>query len=341
MIEVRRPPGDALVVIDGTSGAGGLPLDPDAGGRLLLRAAEELRLRRRPVAGAAEPGRARAGAADRGLRALHPGVPLAHRRARQLAQGPDGQHAGDRDALPARRAARLDARARRTRVVRGPHARILRAPVWLGGALRSRHPIRVRSAAALARGRDGRFRRVGRRRGARRHAARERDRRRRALPQARTQPAARRDVPLDRARRRARADGLHRLGAGADAARERAGAGARGRGGAGDRAAARALRGRDRVRLVGGGARGADRRVRRDPRALGDAADRRADRARRAPADHRARRGRRGQRRRRRRRRGAGSSSRTRRSRTSSPPRSTRWRCCWRSRATSRRRTPR
>ncbi len=29
MIEVRRPPGDALVVIDGTSGAGGLPLDPE------------------------------------------------------------------------------------------------------------------------------------------------------------------------------------------------------------------------------------------------------------------------------------------------------------------------
>ena len=28
MIDVRRPPGDALVVIDGTSGAGGLPLDP-------------------------------------------------------------------------------------------------------------------------------------------------------------------------------------------------------------------------------------------------------------------------------------------------------------------------
>ena len=29
MIEVRRPPGDALVVVDGTSGAGGLPLDPE------------------------------------------------------------------------------------------------------------------------------------------------------------------------------------------------------------------------------------------------------------------------------------------------------------------------
>ena len=43
--------------------------------------------------------------------------------------------------------------------------------------------------------------------------ARERDRRRRALPQARPQPAAGRDVPGGRARRRRGADGLRRLGA--------------------------------------------------------------------------------------------------------------------------------
>ena len=54
------PPGagEALVLIDATSGAGGLPVDVVAGRRLLLRAAEGLRLRRRAVAGAAEPGRA-------------------------------------------------------------------------------------------------------------------------------------------------------------------------------------------------------------------------------------------------------------------------------------------
>ena len=52
--------GDALVLIDATSGAGGLPVDVAPGRRLLLRAAEVLRLRRRAVARAAQPGRDRA-----------------------------------------------------------------------------------------------------------------------------------------------------------------------------------------------------------------------------------------------------------------------------------------
>ena len=69
MAPVVRPAGagEALVLIDATSGAGGLPVDVAAGRRLLLRAAEELRRRRRPVAGAAEPGRA---GADRRARRL-------------------------------------------------------------------------------------------------------------------------------------------------------------------------------------------------------------------------------------------------------------------------------
>ena len=46
----------------------------------------------------------------------------------------------------------------------------------------------------------------------RRHAARQRDRRRRALPQAGAQPAAHRHVPRRRAGRRAGAHGVHRLG---------------------------------------------------------------------------------------------------------------------------------
>ncbi len=52
MCPVRRPAGaddDALVLVDATSGAGGLPVDLDRGRRLLLRAAEVLRLRRRAV----------------------------------------------------------------------------------------------------------------------------------------------------------------------------------------------------------------------------------------------------------------------------------------------------
>ena len=71
--------------------------------------------------------------------------------------------------------------------------------------------VRRRPRAALARRRHDRLRRRGRRGRSRVDAARERHRRRRALPQARAQPAADRDVPRDRDRRRAGADGLRRL----------------------------------------------------------------------------------------------------------------------------------
>ena len=54
-----------------------------------------------------------------------------------------------------------------------------------------------------------RLRRRGRRRGRRRRAAGQRDRRHRAVPQARAQPAAHRHVPGDRARRRRLAVRLH------------------------------------------------------------------------------------------------------------------------------------
>ena len=53
MAPVRRVAGaddGALVLVDATSGAGGLPVDISRDRRLLLRAAEVLRLRRRPVA---------------------------------------------------------------------------------------------------------------------------------------------------------------------------------------------------------------------------------------------------------------------------------------------------
>ena len=58
MAPVQRVEGadeGALVLVDATSGAGGLPVDVDRGRRLLLRAAEVLRLRRRPVAGRVLP----------------------------------------------------------------------------------------------------------------------------------------------------------------------------------------------------------------------------------------------------------------------------------------------
>lgn len=72
-------------------------------------------------------------------------------------------------------------------------------------------PVRHRRRAPLERRRDHRLRRLGGRLGDLGRAPRERRRRHRALPQAGPQPAARRDLHRDRARRCARADGEHRL----------------------------------------------------------------------------------------------------------------------------------
>ena len=92
----RPGSGDALVLIDATSGAGGLPLDAaqadvyyfapqkcfaaDGGLWLaLLSPAAQERIAR-----------------DRGVRPLDPGLPEPRDGARQQPQGPDVQHAGDR-----------------------------------------------------------------------------------------------------------------------------------------------------------------------------------------------------------------------------------------------------
>src|SRR5205807_9362274 len=66
--------------------------------------------------------------------------------------------------------------------------------------------------------RDDRLRRRGRRGRARGDAAGQRDRGRRALPQARPKPAAGRDVPCGRDGRRAGPHSVHRLGAREDGA---------------------------------------------------------------------------------------------------------------------------
>ena len=81
------------------------------GRRLLLRAAEEPRLRRRAVVRARLARRDRADRADRGVGPLHPRVPEPQERARQLAPQPDAQHPRAHDAVPPRQAARLDHRA--------------------------------------------------------------------------------------------------------------------------------------------------------------------------------------------------------------------------------------
>ena len=169
MVDVRRPAdaGDALVLIDATSGAGGLPLDVGQADAYYFAPQKALRLRRRPLAGAAQPRRDRSasseldGAADR----WQPGVPLAADRARELAQGPDLQHARAGDPAAARRPGRVDARptAASTGASSAPRASSGHLYGW-AEAQRVRHAVRRRPGQALAGGRHDRLRRRGRRR---------------------------------------------------------------------------------------------------------------------------------------------------------------------------------
>src|SRR5437588_2357367 len=186
---------------------------PLPGRRLLSRTAEGLRLRRRALAGAAQPGRAGADRSAARQRPLDTGVPLAADRARELAQGSDLQHTGAGHAVHARGPDPLDAGARGPGLHSRAYAGLLGAPVRLGAGERTCHPVRRGPGEALAGRRHDRLRRVGRCGVARGDAARQRDRRRGALPQAWPQPAAHRDVPRRRDGRRRSPHELHRLGA--------------------------------------------------------------------------------------------------------------------------------
>ena len=98
VMPLRRPDGverrrRRSSLVDATSAAGGLRFDPTRGRRLLLRAAEVPRLRRRAVARRLLARRDRAHRADRGVRPLDPGLARPRHRPRELPQGPDLQHA--------------------------------------------------------------------------------------------------------------------------------------------------------------------------------------------------------------------------------------------------------
>ncbi|CAA9428196.1 MAG: Phosphoserine aminotransferase, partial [uncultured Pseudonocardia sp.] len=183
-----------------------------SGRHLLLRPAEGLRRRRRAVGGGDEPGRAGARCRDRGVRPLDPAVPVAGHGRRQLAQGPDLQHPRRRHAVPDGRAGRVDAGARRAGRVRRTHRGLVGPALRLGRVVGVRDAVRGRPRPPLAGGGHGRLHRGGGRGGGRAGAAGQRDRRHGALPQARAQPAAHRDVPGGRAGGRHRAHGVHRLG---------------------------------------------------------------------------------------------------------------------------------
>ena len=150
--------------------------------RLLLRAAEVLRLRRWPVDRADVARRARACRGDRGHRPAHPGVLRPADRDRELGQGPDLQHARRGDAVPDGRAARLDERQRRAGRHGAAHHRLLGRVVRLGGAHVVHDSLRRGPEPPLPGDRHHRLRRRRRRGAGREGAARQRDRRHRALP---------------------------------------------------------------------------------------------------------------------------------------------------------------
>ncbi len=175
MVPVGRPAdaGDALVLIDATSGAGGLPVDvaeADAyyfapqksfgaeGGLWLALLSPAAIARIEELDGAA--GR------------WQPEFLSLSDRTRQLAQGADLQHARPGDPAAARRPGRVDARERRPRLVRGADLRLLGPPLRLGRGQRCRHTLRRRPGQTLACRRHDRLRRFGRCRRPRRGPAR-------------------------------------------------------------------------------------------------------------------------------------------------------------------------
>ena len=159
-----RAPSGALVLIDATSGAAGLPVDvadadvyyfaPQKGfasdGGLWLAVLSPAAVARIDELARPAGGRGSLGA----------GLPVAADGAGELPQGPDLQHAGDRDAAAARRPARLDARSRAvsTRWWRARPASSGHLYAWAAGPP-ARDAVRRRPGQALARRRHDRLRR--------------------------------------------------------------------------------------------------------------------------------------------------------------------------------------
>ena len=301
MVDVERPEGaaEALVLVDATSGAGGLPVSTIAGRRLLLRSAEGLRRRRRPLARRPQPGRDRP---DRGARRrrrpLAARLPLAADRARQLAQGADLQHARPGDPAAAERPGPVDARPRRARRLRRAHLGLLRPPLRLGRAQRVRHPASspTRPSARWSSARSTSTTRSTPPRSPPRCAPTGSSTSSPTASSAATScgsGCSRRSTPPTSRRSPPASTGSSRTWTGSPSEGPGQGEDRRLR----RRPAALAVRGRPRAGDVRRGAARADRRVRRDPDPLGDEDDAGADRAGRQPEGDRPRRHRRRQRR--------------------------------------------
>ena len=146
MSDVRRPADSehALVLIDATSGAGGLPVDVSQSDVYYFAPQKSFGSDGGLWLAAGQPRGASSGSAnstaptDRWIAELA----VAGDGAGQLPAGPDVQHPGPGDAAVARRPDRLDARRRRPRLLRRPDAGVVRAPLRLGRGVGVRHAVR-------------------------------------------------------------------------------------------------------------------------------------------------------------------------------------------------------
>ena len=198
MVPVERPAeaGEGLVLIDATSGAGGLPVDvaqsdayyfaPQKGfasdGGLWLAILSPAAIARIEELDGAD------GRWQPAFLSL--ATALENSRKDQTYNTP-----ALGNALPAGRPDRMAAGRGRPGVRRLAEPRLVGAPVRMGGGFGRCKPVRHRSGEAIARGGDDRLRRGDRRRRAGEHPACERHRRHGAVPEAGPQPVADRHVP--------------------------------------------------------------------------------------------------------------------------------------------------
>ena len=216
MVPVERPAdaGDALVLIDATSGAGGLPLDASqadvyyfapqkgfaADGGLWLAALSPAAIARIEELDGAE-------------RPLAAGIPLA-RRSRSTTRASSRPTTRPRSppcSCSPTRSSGCSATAASTGASARTGDSSARLYSWAEASDFATPFVADPAKRSLVVGTID-FDDDGRRRGDRQGAARQRHRRHRALPQARPQPAAGRHVPGGRARRRRGAHRLRRLG---------------------------------------------------------------------------------------------------------------------------------
>ena len=160
-VPVQRPDGSdgALIAIDATSAAGGLPVDISDADAYYFAPQKNFASDGGLWVAILSPAALARVEAIAGSGRWVPeflSLPIADR---EQPQEPDLQHPGDRHADHVRRPTRMDARQRRPGLGGQAHCGLVAAAVQLGGGVEIRHAVRHRPRAAVAGGRHRRLRR--------------------------------------------------------------------------------------------------------------------------------------------------------------------------------------